>query len=75
MDTTVLPKLSISYSQILDLAKQLPLAMQLELGRELLRSNARQELVQFQDKFHTDEISDEDIMNEIKAMRAEKYEK
>lgn len=74
MDSAVLPKLSISYSQILDLAKQLPISMQLELGRELLRSNAKQELVQFQNRFHTDEISDEDIMNEIKAMRSEKHE-
>lgn len=67
--------INISYNQMLFLLQQMPIRSQLRLGKALTRQNIRAELNHFQDVFRTDEISDEDIMAEVKAVRRERYAK
>lgn len=67
--------INISYNQMLFLLQQMPVRSQLRLGKALTRQNIRAELNHFQDVFRTDEISDEDIMAEVKVVRRERYAK
>lgn len=67
--------LNLSYNQILGLVKQLPLRSRLKLGKELTKEATETELKHFLDAFRTDEISEEDILSEVKQVRKERYEK
>jgi hypothetical protein len=67
--------IDISYNQILLLLEQLPVRAQLRLGKALTRQSVRSELEYFLDAFHTDELSEEDILAEVKAVRHERYAK
>jgi len=64
--------LNLNYDQVLDLVKQLPPRMQLRLGRALTRQATRAELEHFLNTFRTDEISDEDILQEVKQVRKQR---
>ncbi|MDO4163111.1 MAG: hypothetical protein Q4D56_01815 [Bacteroides sp.] len=66
--------LNLSYNQILSLVKQLPTRTQLRLGQTLTREATRTELNHFLDSFRTDELSEEDILAEVKQVRKELYE-
>lgn len=65
--------LSLNYSQILNLVKQLPVRTQLRLGRVLTKEATRAELEHFLNVFKTEELSDEDILEEVKQVRKERY--
>ena len=67
--------INISYNQVLMLLQQLPVRSQLKIGRALTRQNIRAELNQFLETFRTDEISDDDILSEVKAVRRERHAK
>lgn len=67
--------INISYDQVLMLLQQLPVRTQLKIGRALTRQNIRAELEQFLKTFHTDEVSEDDILSEVKAVRRERYAK
>ena len=67
--------IDISYNQVLILLQQMPVRSQLRLGRALTRQNIRKELNAFLETFRTDEISDEEILEEVKAVRRERYAK
>ena len=67
--------IDISYNQILYLIQQMPVRSQLRLGKALTRQNIRAELDQFLETFRTDEISEEDIMAEVKAVRHKRHAK
>ena len=67
--------IDISYDQMLLLLQQMPVRSQLKIGKALTRQNTRVELTHFLDTFRTDEISEEDIMSEVKAVRQERYAK
>jgi len=69
MDAT----LSLNYTQILNLVMQLPVRSQLRLGKALTRNSTEQELRHFLDVFKTDEISEDDILAEVKAVRQQRY--
>lgn len=69
MDAT----LSLNYAQILNLVIQLPVRSQLRLGKALTRNSTEQELRHFLDVFKTDEISEDDILEEVKAVRQQRY--
>jgi len=51
----------------------MPVRSQLRIGKALTRQNIRAELNQFLDAFHTDEISEEEILAEVKAVRRERH--
>ena len=65
--------LNLNYSQILSLVKQLPMRTQLCLGRILTKDATQEELEYFLDTFKTDELSEEDILSEVKQVRKERY--
>jgi len=67
--------INISYNQMLYLIQQMPVRTQLRLGKALTRQNIRAELNHFLGVFRTDEISEEDIMAEVKTVRRERYAK
>ena len=65
--------LNLNYSQILSLVKQLPTRTQLRLGRILTKDATKTELEHFLETFKTDELSEEDILAEVKQVRKERY--
>ena len=65
--------LNLNYSQILSLVKQLPTRTQLRLGRILTKDATKAELEHFLETFKTDELSEEDILAEVKQVRKERY--
>lgn len=65
--------LNLNYNQILSLVKQLPTRMQLRLGRILTKDATEAELEHFLETFKTDELSEEDILAEVKQVRKERY--
>ena len=67
--------IDISYNQMLLLLQQMPVRSQLRIGKALTRQNIRAELNSFLDTFRTDEISEADILAEVKAVRRERYAK
>lgn len=67
--------IDISYNQIMFLLEQFPKRSQLKIGKALTRQNIRAELNHFLDAFRTDEISEEDILTKVKAVRRKRYAK
>ena len=67
--------INISYEQVFMLLQQLPVRSQLKIGRALTHQNIRAELNQFLETFRTDEISEDDILSEVKAVRRERHAK
>lgn len=67
--------LNLSYNQILNLVQQLPPRSKLKLGRTLTQQATTAELKHFLDTFRTDEITEEDILAEVKQVRKERYER
>lgn len=67
--------IDISYNQMLTLLQQMPVRSQLRIGRALTRQNIRTELNHFLQTFQTDEISEEDILAEVKAVRRQRHAK
>lgn len=67
--------IDISYNQMLSLLQQMPVRSQLRIGRTLTRQNIRAELNHFLQTFQTDEISEEDILAEVKSVRRKRYAK
>ena len=65
--------IDISYNQLLLLLQQMPVRAQLRLGKALTNQSIRAELDYFLDVFRTNEISEEDILAEVKAVRHERY--
>lgn len=67
--------LNLNYSQILALLKQLPVRTRLRLGCELTREATRNELEHFLEAFRTDDITDEEILGEVKQVRRSRHER
>lgn len=65
--------IDISYNQLLLLLQQMPVRAQLRLGKALTNQSIQSELEYFLNVFHTDEITEEDILAEVKAVRHERY--
>jgi hypothetical protein len=68
-------QISLSYSQILDLVKQLPYKEKAKLTKELAKETKDQTLSRLLDSFRTEEITQEEIDKEVKMVRAELYAK
>ncbi|WP_455638493.1 type II toxin-antitoxin system VapB15 family antitoxin [Parabacteroides sp.] len=65
--------IELSYNQILDLVRQLPVREKKKLTEELFRESVSSELSYFLNKFKTDDLTDEDILAEVEAVRSERY--
>jgi hypothetical protein len=67
--------IDISYNQMLLLLQQMPIRSQLRIGKALTRQNIRAELNHFLETFRTDELSEAEILAEVKAVRRERHAK
>ena len=74
MNTAAL-NIELNYNQILDLVRQLPIREKKKLTEDLLRESKSSELSYFLNKFKTDDLTDEDILSEVEAVRSERYAK
>jgi len=68
-------QISLSFNQILDLVKQLPIKEKTELGLELAKETKDQTLSRLLNSFKTDDISQNEIDREVESVRAEIYAK
>ena len=68
-------KISLSYNQILDLAKQLPNKQKEKLGRELTKESTEKRWSTLISKLQTDKISESEITKEVEKARAKIYAK
>jgi hypothetical protein len=71
MDTATL---NLSYSQILGLAEQLPAQSRLRMSRVLARKTTKDELNYLMNAFKNDEITEDEVRDEVKQVRQELYE-
>jgi uncharacterized protein YeeX (DUF496 family) len=66
-------QLSLNFEQILNLVRQLPSLEQEKIRQELEKANREQKLNSFLTDFCTDEISIEEITEEVEAVRSDIY--
>lgn len=63
----------MNYTQIMNLVMQMPVRSRMRLGKALTRNSTEQELCHFLATFKTDDISEEDILDEVKAVRQQRH--
>jgi hypothetical protein len=68
-------KISLSYSQVLELVKQLPKKDKAKLSKELAKDAIDSKLTRLLNSFSTDELTEEMINQEVENVRAEIYAK
>ncbi len=66
-------KISLNYNQVLELVKQLPKKDKVRLSKELAKEAIDLRLTRLLDSFTTDELSEEEINQEVEEVRAEIY--
>lgn len=66
-------KISLTYKQILDLVRQLPKKDKARLNNELAKEITDKRLSRLLDTFRTDELSEEEINQEVEEARAQIY--
>ena len=66
-------KISLSYNQILDLVRQLPVKDKVKLSNELAMEATDKRLSRLLSAFKTDELTEEEISKEVEKARAEIY--
>lgn len=66
-------KISLNYSQILELVKQLPAKEKLKLSKELAKEAIDKRLTKLLNSFSTDELTEEMINKEVESVRTEIY--
>ncbi|MES2764496.1 MAG: hypothetical protein V4642_01405 [Bacteroidota bacterium] len=64
---------NFTYQQILELVRHLPLQDKVKISRELERELVDAKLGELLEVFKTDELTEEEILKEIEAVRAERY--
>jgi len=72
---TSLYRISLSYNQVLDLVKQLPIQDRVKLSKELAKEAIDKKLSRLLNSFQTDELSEDIINEEVEKVRAEIYAK
>ena len=68
-------QISLSYNQIRDLVKQLPYKDKARLGRELAKEAKDKTLSKLLESFQTEDLTQEEIDNEVEIVRSELYAK
>lgn len=66
-------EINISFSQILELIRQLPKEKKVDLSKELEKEAIESKLTELLTEFQTDELSFEEITHEVEAVRQELY--
>jgi hypothetical protein len=67
--------ISLTYSQILELVRQLPKSDKARLGKELAKDVIDLKLTRLLKSFQTDELTEEMINEEVEKVREEIYAK
>ena len=70
---TVNYNISLNYSQIFDLVRQLPMNQKIRLTQELAKETLDIKLSELLSIFKTDELDEDIINNELDIVRAELY--
>jgi len=68
-------RISLSYNQVLDLVKQLPIKDKAKLSKELAKEAIDKKLSRLLNSFQTDELSEDIINEEVEKVRSELYAK
>ena len=68
-------QISLTFEQILELVKQLPLDDKVLFSKELAKETLNQKLTELLEAFKTDELDLETINEEVETVRAELYAK
>ena len=71
MDTN----LNLSFSQILELVRELPSEQKLKLSRELEKETIQSKLTELLTSFRTDDLAEEEITKEVEEVRQELYDR
>ena len=66
-------KISLSYNQILDLVRQLPVKDKAKLSNELAKVATDKRLSRLLSAFKTDELTEDEISKEVEKARSEIY--
>ena len=66
-------KISLSYNQILDLVRQLPVKDKAKLSNELAKEATDKRLSRLLNAFKTDELTEDEISKEVEKARSEIY--
>jgi len=66
-------KISLNYSQILELVKQLPKRDKAKLSKELAKEAIDTRLIRLLNSFSTDELTEEMINREVEIVRSDIY--
>lgn len=64
---------TFTFQQILELVRRLPLQDKVKISRELERELVDAKLCELLKVFKTDELTEEEILKEVEAVRAERY--
>ena len=62
-------KITLKYSQIRELVKQLPLRDKIKLSKELAKENIDKRLSELLNAFYTEELTEEEITKAVEATR------
>jgi hypothetical protein len=68
-------KISLTYSQILDLVRQLPKRDKVKLSNELAKEAVDKRLSRLLHAFRTDDITEDEVHEEVEKARTEVYVK
>jgi hypothetical protein len=68
-------KITLTYSQVLDIVRQLPINQKTKLSRELVKETIDKRLSEFLKTFKTDELTEDIINYEVEKVRTEIYAK
>lgn len=66
-------KITLKYSQIRELVKQLPLRDKIKLSKELAKENIDKRLSELLNAFYTEELTEEEITKAVEAAREDIY--
>lgn len=67
--------IELSFSQILNLVRQLPKRQKVQLSKELEKEAIESQLTKLLNEFRTDELTYDEITEEVEIVRQDLYEK
>lgn len=65
-------KLSLTVEQIIDMVRNLPFQYKVQISKVLEEELIDNKLTEIRETFYTEELSEEDILNEVEIVRAER---
>ena len=68
-------KISLSFGQVLEVVRQLPVNEKIKLSKELEKDTKNKKLTELLNSFKTDELSEDLINEEVELVRQELYAK